>query len=88
MIRKAVALALAGMVCLTGPALAADAQASASKASAAKVAKVDALHRAAAPQGADRLTGNPDFLIFLAFGVVATAVTVAAFNDDEAPVSP
>ena len=88
MIRKAVALALAGMVCLTGPALAADAQSSAAKASAAKAAKVDALQRAAAPKGAANLTGDPDFLIFLAFGLISTAVIVAAFNDDDTPVSP
>ncbi|MGE5500708.1 MAG: hypothetical protein ACM3W4_02145 [Ignavibacteriales bacterium] len=88
MIRKAVALALAGMVCLSGPALAADAQASAAKASVAKAAKVDALQRAAAPNGAANMTGDPDFLIFLALGLISTAVVVSAFNNDEAPVSP
>lgn len=84
MIRKAVALALAGMVCLTGPALAADA----AKASAAKAAKVDALQRTAAPTGPANLSGDPDFLVFLAFGLISTAVIVAAFNDDNDPVSP
>ena len=88
MIRKAVALALAGMVCLTGPALAADAQASAAKASVAKAAKVDALQRTAAPKGTANMTGDPDFWIFMGFGLLSTAVIVSAFNNDEAPVSP
>lgn len=88
MVRKAIALAVAGMVTLTGPALAADAHASAGKAAAAKVAKADAIQRAAAPKGSAQLSGDPDFLIFLAFGLISTAVIVAAFNNDEAPVSP
>jgi len=88
MVRKAIALAVAGMVTLTGPALAADAHASAAKAAAAKVAKADAIQRAAAPKGSAQLSGDPDFLIFLAFGLISTAVIVSAFNNDEAPVSP
>lgn len=92
MIRKAVALAVAGMVSLTGPALAADAQASAAKAAyvkAVKADKADSIQRAGAPQKSSaQLTGDPDFLIFLAFGLISTAVIVAAFNDDDTPVSP
>jgi len=92
MIHKAVALAVAGMVSLTGPALAADAQASAAKAAflkQVKAQKADTIQRAGAPQnGQAQLTGDPDFLIFLAFGLISTAVIVAAFNNDDTPVSP
>jgi len=83
MIRKTIALAVAAMVSLTGPALAADASVAASKAAAA-----DAVNRASLPQGSDQLSGDPDFLIFLAFGVLTTAVVIAAMSDDEEPVSP
>lgn len=88
MIRKAIALAVAGMVSLTGPALAADAQASAAKAAVAKAAKADTIQRASAQKGSAQLSGDPDFLIFLAFGLISTAVIVAAFNNDDTPVSP
>ena len=88
MVRKAIALAIIGMVGLTGPALAADAHASAGKAAALQAAKTDAIQRTAAPKGTANLTGDPDFLIFLAFGLISTAVIVAAFNNDEAPISP
>ena len=83
MIRRALALAAAAMVSLTGPAIAADASAAASKAAAA-----DAINRASAPQGSDQLAGDPDFLIFLAFGLLTVAVVAAAWNDDEEPTSP
>lgn len=92
MIHKAVALAVAGMVSLTGPALAADAQSSAAKAAFLKqvrAQKADTIQRASASQnGQAQLTGNPDFLVFLAFGLISTAVVVAAFNNDDTPVSP
>ena len=92
MIRKAVALAVAGMVSLTGPALAADAQASAAKAAflkQVKAQKADTIQRAGTPQnGSAQMSGDPDFWIFLAFGLVSTAVIVAAFNNDDTPVSP
>lgn len=83
MIRRAIALAAAAMVSLTGPAIAADASATATKAAAA-----DTIKRASAPQGSDQLAGDPDFLIFLAFGLLTTAVVLAAWNDDEQPTSP
>jgi hypothetical protein len=83
MIRKAIALAVAAMVSFTGPAIAADASATASKAAAA-----DTVKRASLPQGSDQLTGDSDFLIFLAFGLLTTAVVLAAWNDDEEPSSP
>ena len=83
MIRKAVALAVAAMVSLTGPALAADATVAAKKAATA-----DAVIRASQTQGSDQLVGDSDFLIFLAFGLLTTAVVIAAWNDDEEPVSP
>lgn len=92
MIRKAVALAVAGMVSLSGPALAADAQASAAKAAFMKKvradSKADSIQRASAQKGPAQLSGDPDFLIFLAFGLISTAVIVAAFNNDNTPVSP
>lgn len=83
MIRKAIALAVAAMVSLTGPAIAADASAAASKAAAA-----DTVKRASLPQGSDQLAGDADFLIFLAFGLLTVAVVAAAWNDDEEPTSP
>lgn len=83
MIRRAIALAAAAMVSLTGPAIAAEASAAGGKAVAA-----DAINRASAPQGSDQLAGNPDFLIFLAFGLLTVAVVASAWNDDEEPTSP
>ena len=83
MIRRAIALAVAAMVSLTGPAIAAEASAAATKAAAA-----DTINRASAPQGSDQLAGDPDFLIFLAFGLLTVAVVAAAWNDDEEPTSP
>ena len=83
MIRKAIALAVAAMVSLTGPALAADAAAAANKAAAA-----DSVNRASQAQGSDQLVGDSDFLIFLAFGLITAAVVIAAWNDDEETVSP
>jgi hypothetical protein len=83
MIRKAIALAVAAMVSLTGPALAADAALAANKAATA-----DTVIRASQTQGSDQLVGDSDFLIFLAFGLLTTAVVIAAWNDDEEPVSP
>jgi len=81
MFSKAIALAIAGMVTLTGPALAADA-------AQASAAKADVLQRASALQGGTtELSGDPDFLIFLAFGLISTAVIVAAFDDDDDAVS-
>ena len=82
MIRKALVLAVAAMVSLTGPALAADASAAANKAAA------DSVVRASQTQGSDQLVGDSDFLIFLAFGLLTTAVVISAWNDDEEPVSP
>ena len=63
--------------------LAAEASAAGGKAAAA-----DTINRASAPQGSDQLAGNPDFLIFLAFGLLTVAVVAAAWNDDEEPTSP
>lgn len=83
MIRKAIALAVAAMVSFTGPAVAAEAAATASKAAAA-----DTVKRASLPQGSDQLSGDPDFLIFLAFGLLTVAVVAAAMSDDESPTSP
>jgi len=83
MIRTTIALAVAAMVSLTGPALAADAATAANKAAVA-----DSVNRASQTQGSDQLAGDPDFLIFLAFGLLTTAVVLAAWNDDEEPVSP
>ena len=83
MIRRAIALAAAAMVSLTGPAIAAEASAAGGKAAAA-----DTINRASAPQGSDQLAGNPDFLIFLAFGLLTVAVVAAAWNDDDEPTSP
>ena len=99
MIRKAVALAVAGMVSLTGPALAADAQASAAKAAFMKKVqaehKADSIQRASAPKGSAQSWGHDygdsyssDFWIFLGFGLISTAVIVSAFNNDDTPVSP
>jgi hypothetical protein len=98
MFRKAIALAIAGMVSLTGPALAADAQASAAKAAylkQVKAQKADSIQRAAAPKGSDQMilehgvnSNNQEFITFLLFGVISTWVIVNAFNNDEEPVSP
>lgn len=71
------------MVSLTGPAVAAEAYTAGSQAAAA-----DTIKRASAPQGSDQLAGNPDFLIFLAFGLLTVAVVASAWNDDEEPTSP
>jgi len=95
MIRKALALAIAGMVSFTGPALAADAQASAAKVAflkQVKAQKADSIQRAAAQKGdANALMpmgDNGQFITFLVFGLITTAVVVAAFNNDDTPVSP
>jgi len=84
MIRKTIALAVAAMVSLTGPAIAAETAA----ATKTKAAAVDTVKRASAPQGSDQLVGDSDFLIFLAFGLLTIAVVAAAWNDDEEPTSP
>lgn len=95
MIHKAVALAIAGMVSFTGPALAADAQASAAKAAflkQAKAQKADSIQRAAAPKGEANallpMGDNGQFLTFIVLGLITTGVVVSAFNNDNTPVSP
>lgn len=85
MVRKAIALAIAGMVALAGPALAADAKATAAKAAAVKA---DTIQRASLSQSGDQYVGDADFVTFLVFGLITTAVVVAAWNDDEEPTSP
>ena len=84
MVRKTIALAIAGMIALSGPALAADAKASATKAAV----KADAIQRASLLQSGDQGTGDPDLLVFLVFGLITTGVVLAAWNDDEKPTSP
>jgi hypothetical protein len=87
MVRKALALAVAGTISLSAPAFAADAQASASKA-AVKATQVE---RTSAVQGeTSQLTGNPDtdFWIFLLFGLISSAVIYDAIKNDKDPVSP
>ena len=86
MVRKAIALAVASMISLSGPALAADAKASAQKAA---VAKADTIQRAGNIQDAsNQIAGSPDFLVFLAFGLLTIVVVGAAMSDDEEPTSP
>lgn len=77
MVRKGIALAVAGLIGLSAPAYAADVKAP---------AKVE---RAAATQGASsQLVGDPALLLLLAFGVVTTAVVIAANEDlEELPAS-
>lgn len=95
MVRNAIALALVSMISLSGPALAADAQVSAQKAT---VAKADSIQRAAAAQKGSQAAGDMgtffgadgneyDVWIWLTFGVLVLAVTAAAWSDDEEPSS-
>lgn len=80
MVRKAIALAVAGMVAMTGPALAADAKASA--------AKADTIQRAALPQSGDQATGDYDLWLWLTFGIITTVITATAWDNDKNPASP
>lgn len=86
MVRKALALAVAGAIGLSAPAFAADAQASASKA-AVKVAKVE--RTSAVPGASNDLRGNrADYWMFLLFGLISSGVAYDAIKNDRHPHSP